>query len=674
MPAVLKLSFVAFVPDGDDFSRMTAAFFFQRLLVAMKINFEQLPGGRDIRIRDHGAAEARDGIPLQLSSLLRRKWIIIASCAVFLLLGLVYLGVRSPTYQATSQLLIDHQILQRTQQDAMFATSAMDATVVQNQVSILGSQMIARRVVEELNLIEDPFFQQQSPGMFARMRNNLGLGLVWLADALPGESPRLTDAASSLVIDTSIPPTLEARRQAAAEILQSSLEVHRLGSSHLVEVVFSNPDPDRAALITNEIVRLYLADQAAANARVAQSASSWLRERISALGTSTRVISEASPPARPSGPGAVSILTASLVAGLLIGSAGAWFRDILDRSVRTPAQASMLSGAGFIGAVPLQRDRTRPIELTPMEPDAPDMPDNARLVAKSLSSFYWAVDYPRSRLAHTLRRVLVAAENPRMHELGSIGIISTIPGEGRTVMAANLATLAASLGKRVLLIDADHYKPDLTRRFGLCENIGLRQVLDDQAILADALAMDPRTGLHILPAGTGDFGNRSLIWTGKMEQLLQEAYASYDCVILDLPPLSPVADVRAAADMIGSLLLVIEWARIPADDIQNSLACSGNTRDKILGTVFNKVKKKHLAEADIIQSRGQMRGYLDDAAKWTQGREQASQKMRPQEAIAQPSFAAEQPNKELIPATAEPQDQRKDEQRTKQLANGSVTS
>lgn len=584
----------------------------------MKSNFEQLTGLRESGTRGNGADQAHDGIPLRFSSLMRRKGIIITSCATFLLLGLVYLGVRSPTYLATSQLLIDHQILQRTQQDAMFATSAMDATVVQNQVSILGSQMIARRVVDDLNLVEDQYFQQQSPGIFARIRNSVGLGLYRLVDMLPGESPWLSDVASGLVIDTSIPPTLEARKQAAAEILQSDLDVHRLGSSHLVEVVYSNPLTDKAALITNEIVRLYLADQTAANARVAQSASSWLRERISALGTSTRVISQASPPARPSGPGAVSILTASLVAGLLVGAAGAWVRDVLDRSVRTPAQASLLAGTDFIGVAPLEKARV--LAVTPIGEDRSanallSVAHNDRLITRSSSSFYWAVDRPRSRLAHTLRRVLIAAEDPRMNGLGSIGIISTMPREGRTVMAANIANLAASLGKRVLLIDADHYKPDLSRRLGLGDKIGLRQILDDTASLADTLSLDPKTGLHFLPAGTGDCGSDSLVWTGKMERLLQEAYGSYDCVVLDLPPLSPVADVRAAADMIGSLLLVIEWGRIPADVIRSNLARSGQAREKLLGTVFNKVRTKNLAEADIIESPALMRGYLDDAAR-----------------------------------------------------------
>lgn len=654
----------------------------------MKSNYEQLTGLRDGKIRDHSGGEPRDGIPLRFSSLLRRKWIIIASCATFLLLGLVYLGVRAPTYQATSQLLIDHHVLQRTQQDAMFATSAMDATVVQNQVSILGSQMIARRVVAELNLIDDPRFQRESPGIFAQIRNGVGLGLSWLADVLPGESPWLTDAASDLVIDTSIPPTLEARQQAAAEILQSNLEVHRLGSSHLVEVVYSSPDPEKAALITNELVRLYLVDQTAANARVAQSASSWLRERISALGTSTRVISQASPPSRPSGPGAVSILTASLVAGLLFGAAGAWFRDVLDRTVRTPSQASLLAGADFIGAAPMQRGRSRKIAPARAQDGETatllNMTRSDRLLTRSSSSFYWALDYPRSRLAHTLRRALVAAEDPSMHGLGSIGIISTIPGEGRTVMAANLANLAASQGKRVLLIDADHYKPDLSERLGLGESIGLRQILDDKAAVSDALWVDPRTGLHILPAGTGDRGNESLIWTGRMERVLQEAYASYDCVVLDLPPLSPVADVRAASDMIGSLLLVIEWARIPADDIQNSLACAGNAREKILGTVFNKVKAKHLAEADIIRPRGRMRGYMDDAARPTGdyvqetgaagsafGDEQAPQEQSTRQPVSE---GAEQEGRNPRGQDQVSNAQRNAKQRNKQLADGSATS
>jgi polysaccharide biosynthesis transport protein len=579
----------------------------------LKTNYERL--ARSAETREHTAREAqpRDGVPLRLSSLARHKALIAICCTIFLLLGVVYLALRPPTYVAVSQLLIDHQVLQRSQQDAMFATSAMDATVVQNQVAILSSQMIALRVVDALNLANDPDFQRGSPGVVARLMNGVGNAMMGIAAVLPGDNAWLADPAERLTIDTSIEPTVAARRQVAGEIVQRNIDVRRIGGSHLIEVLYSAPDPEQAAQITNEIVRLYLEDQAAANARAAQSASSWLRERISALGTSARVVSEAWPPSRPSGPGALSILTASLVAGLLLGTAGAWLRDAFDRNVRRPADAAALVQADFIGAATFLRSKPRAIH-----DDGLHAIDGAtgRIVSRSLSSFYWALENPRSRFAHTLRRALIAAEDARSQGLGSIGITSTLPGEGRTVTAANLASLAASLGKRVLLIDADVYKPDLSRAYGLQESVGLRDVLAEKTQLSDAVWTDFRSGAHILPLGGSETAARANgeIWNGKMERLLQEAYATYDCVVVDLPPLTPVADVRAAGEMIGSLVMVIEWSKIPADDIQNGLASSGPAQARILGAMFNKVRPRNLAEADIVgpKWRSGMRHYVDD--------------------------------------------------------------
>ncbi len=556
-------------------------------------------------------APDRQEIPFRLSSLKRHKLLIVLSCAFFLILAQIYLILRPANYEAVSQLLIDHQVLQLSQQDVMFSASSLDSSTVQDQVAILGSQVISSRVVDNMGLADDPRFQRQEGGLGDRARAIIAGLLDGLADLTgDGEGNVFRNLAEAVPLQPDVPADPEERRIAAVEALRANLGVRSVGASHTIEVRYVAPDPEEAAAIVNELIDVYLQDQIEWNARAAQSASAWLRERISELGTRARVITQAVPPSRPSGPRPLIILAAAAFTGLMVGAAGAWFRDVFDSSVRSPAEAMSLVDAEYLGSAPLFKHKSRMIET----PASDEAKEDSRAITTRSSSFDQALDYPRSRFTHTLQRVLLSAEN--VHPTGSLGIVSTGPGEGRTVISANLARLAAAGGKRVLLIDAVPYKPDLSRLFGISEREGLRDILEGRAVLEDIVWTDERTGLHVLPIGSGPESGAvsGTMWSKEMEKFLQAAQLSYDRIIFDLPPLAPVPDVRAAGEVVDALLMVIQAGAVPAPQIEAGLAAAGAARQKMLGVIFNKATSGNLDEVGAFGGRYRAAGgsYVDD--------------------------------------------------------------
>lgn len=553
----------------------------------------------------------RQEIPFGLGTL-RRNVGLIAACLIgAILLGSAYIALRPSSYEAVSQLLIDHQVLQLTQQDVMYSTSSLDASTVQDQVAILRSQVIALRVVDNMNLADDPRFRQLSVGLKDRLLGGIASPLAWLGERTGGGPQNIfVVMAEGVAVEPRLPPTADERRLAAVETVRRNLSVRTIGGSHTIEVGYSAPTPDEAAAVVNEIVAVYLQDQIESNARAAQSASAWLRERISELGTRARVISEAVPPTRPGGPGGVVVLAAAAFTGLMVGAAGAWFREIFDTNLREPAEAMSIVGTGFFGSIPLQRVRAQIVSIPEKLLAAAA---GERTITAYSSAFDWCVDYPLSRCTHTLQRALLAAENT--HPSGSIGIVSTMPGEGRTVVAANLARLAASMGRRVLLIDAVPYKPDLSRDFGLGKEEGLIEAILARKPLEELVWTEPKSGLHVLPMGgwPDAVSDRHLLWSREMEALLKDAQSSYDRIIVDLPPISPVPDVRAAAEQLDALLLVIEWDSVSSHRLESELAAAGVIKQKIAGALFNKVQSGSLAGIDPFRQRNKaLRSYVDE--------------------------------------------------------------
>ena len=170
--------------------------------------------------------------------------------------------------------------------------------------------------------------------------------------------------------------------------------------------------------------------------------------------------------------------------------------------------------------------------------------------------------------------------------LRTVLITSPQKGEGKSVTAANLAlTMAQELQRRVVLVEADLRKPSLQHLFGLPPGPGLAEYLTGAVDLKDALQFVPEHNLTLLPAGTAPLNPAELLGSTAMRRLLDHLRTRFDRVILDTPPVLPLADVAILAPIVDGSLLVVRAGVTPKPAIENALRAFDASR--LLGVVLN---------------------------------------------------------------------------------------
>jgi succinoglycan biosynthesis transport protein ExoP len=167
----------------------------------------------------------------------------------------------------------------------------------------------------------------------------------------------------------------------------------------------------------------------------------------------------------------------------------------------------------------------------------------------------------------------------------SIGIVSSVAGEGKTTVALGLAAaLARQPGRRVLLVEADLRRPAVERYLGVPQARGVGEWLegDDQPV---ALRRLVPPGFALLSAGQARFERPDLLGSRRMAGLLEAARRSFNVVVIDCPPISPVADSVLLQDMLDGFLFVVRAGQSPREAILRGVARLRPGR--IRGVVFN---------------------------------------------------------------------------------------
>jgi succinoglycan biosynthesis transport protein ExoP len=308
--------------------------------------------------------------------------------------------------------------------------------------------------------------------------------------------------------------------------------------------------------------------------------------------TDARVLTEASPARNKSSPKTMITLALSGIAGLALGLLLALGREMADRSFRTPVQIEQVLGLACLGILPkLARSHAR----RPM----PSRKEEAgsRTLARDLGVFQHVVKAPLSRFAETLRAVKLAIDfAPSDNGVRVIGVVSSMPGEGKSTTAMNIGELIASSGNSVLVIDADLRSPTLTREITPEAKAGLFEFLVDNVPINDVIYSDEAKRLKFLPAaGKGGAAQKTdLIGSGKMAQLLAAARQTYNYVILDLPPLAPVIDAQAVAGNVDGFVFVVEWGETSTATVSDALHNAPLVNQKIIGCILNKADEEAL--------------------------------------------------------------------------------
>jgi capsular exopolysaccharide synthesis family protein len=184
----------------------------------------------------------------------------------------------------------------------------------------------------------------------------------------------------------------------------------------------------------------------------------------------------------------------------------------------------------------------------------------------------------------SLRTRIKAAESGRSFR--AIIVTSPNKGDGKSLTAGNLAlTMAQEFQQRVLLIDADLRRPSLHHLFGIGETPGLSDVLMGGATIDSALVEIPEHHLTVLPSGVVPVHPAELLGSAGMRRMLDTLRARYDRLILDMPPVAPLADVSIAAGMVDGILMIVRAGVTPKPAIERAL--SGLEMSKVLGLVLN---------------------------------------------------------------------------------------
>lgn len=223
---------------------------------------------------------------------------------------------------------------------------------------------------------------------------------------------------------------------------------------------------------------------------------------------------------------------------------------------------------------------------------------DGRLVAATASHSLAAEQF------RALRTRLKQAENGR--SVRAIVITSPNKGDGKSLTAANLAlTMSQEFQQRVLLVDGDLRRPAVHRLFGVSEGPGLSDVLTGRATLDDAIVSLADQELSLLPAGTLPNHPAELLGSAAMRRLLDTLRTRYDRVIIDMPPVAPLADLHIVAPMADGVLMIVRAGVTPKPAIERALA--GLDKSRVLGLVLNETGG-HASDRHTYEGYGYIAG------------------------------------------------------------------
>jgi capsular exopolysaccharide synthesis family protein len=215
-------------------------------------------------------------------------------------------------------------------------------------------------------------------------------------------------------------------------------------------------------------------------------------------------------------------------------------------------------------------------------------------------------------------RVLRSNVNVAISDLerATVLVTSAQPGEGKTATSANLARVMALGGQRVVLADLDLRHPDVHRWFGVSNDAGVTDILLGRSTIDESLqyvevsqGASGARGFYLLPTGPAVANPTELLGSRRMAQLLDALATQADIVVIDTPPVLPVADTLVIGRMAAGALLVVEARKTPVAAIQRAKDALTRSQTRLLGLVVNKMQAK---DADLGYGYGYGYGYGDN--------------------------------------------------------------
>ncbi|MGY1652040.1 polysaccharide biosynthesis tyrosine autokinase [Geodermatophilus sp. SYSU D01119] len=276
----------------------------------------------------------------------------------------------------------------------------------------------------------------------------------------------------------------------------------------------------------------------------------------------------------PSSPQVARNIVLGALVGFMAAAAAAVARRQLDRSVRDPELVTSLTGVPVLGTVLRDEglEKHHVMDRTGTSRSAEDY----RQIRTSLQ--FLDVDQP-----------------PRV-----IMISSAVPSEGKTTAAVNLGLALADAGRRVTVVEADFRKPRVTRYLGLVSGTGLTNILSGTADVEDVVQKYGSDDFSVIAAGPTPPNPGELLASNQMAALLDKLRESNDFVLIDAPPLLPVADSTGLAVHTDGALLSVRYGVTRKDQLVQAVMTVERVGSRVLGVILNIVPPR----GDIAAAHG----------------------------------------------------------------------
>lgn len=500
----------------------------------------------------------------------RRVTIVLVTLVVFgaaLFLSLI----QKPVYRATAEVLIQRTASENvlTPGDPQNAQGIQQQ--IQTEVEVIKSRMIQDAVLKELGHIPKVTVavrgDTQVVTISARDTNRKTAALeantyanVYVDQRRQGTEDDLLGATDDLQkelsrLDTSLAAVdktvtdLTARIAAAPDDQKAGLEAQRAQAQTDATVQRENSAGRRATML-DQIDRLQL--------------EATLNETRGA-----RVVSQAKPPTAPVAPKPRRTGALGFAFGLALGIAAAFLREYLDDTLRTKDDIEALTGLSTLGLIPSVdgwRDRRQAVLESVVDPEGAAS-EAYRSVRTSLQ--FLGID----------------------NDLKTILFTSAGAGDGKTTTSANVAVALARAGRRVLLVDCDLRRPRVHQFFNVSPARGFTSVLVGDERIDDCIveiADVPR--LFVMPSGPTPPAPSELLSTRVARDVLAELATLVDYLIIDSPPLLPVADAVVLAGYVDAVVVVATANATTKRSLRRAAEMLQQVNAPVAGTILNGVK------------------------------------------------------------------------------------
>lgn len=279
----------------------------------------------------------------------------------------------------------------------------------------------------------------------------------------------------------------------------------------------------------------------------------------------------------------LNLVLAALL-GLVLGFAIALLREALDSTIKTPSDVEAVSSTPILGHIAYDSALSKHPLLTDIGSHDP-----------RAEAF---------RLVRTNMQYLNPDEAPR-----SFVITSALPGEGKTSTSTNLAIALAQAGKRVLLIDGDLRRPSASRLLGLEKVVGLTTILVGRSTIEESIQHHSASGIDFLASGPLPPNPTEILQAKATHDLLNTFSRMYDAVIIDAPPLLPVADAAITATYVDGAIVVARHGRTTREQLKHGIARLDQVGATNFGVLLNMSPKRGAGRYDDPYGYGYGYGY-----------------------------------------------------------------